>query len=121
MLSQIPTQDACLTCGACCAHYRVSFYWAEGLNMPEHYTEPVNAVYSCMAGTNQTQSRCIALGGKIGQAVRCRVYEARSSTCKSVQIADEQCNKARIAHQMIPLISIPLHDAENDEDFDQVS
>ena len=120
MLSQIPTQDACLTCGACCAHYRVSFYWAEGLNMPEHYTEPVTSVYSCMVGTNQANPRCIALGGEVGKQVSCNMYEARSSSCKEVQIADEQCNKARIAHQMIPFVSIPTHDADNDEDFDQV-
>ncbi|MGE8682923.1 MAG: YkgJ family cysteine cluster protein [Acinetobacter sp.] len=121
MLSQIPTPDACLSCGACCAYYRVSFYWAEGLNMPEHFTEPVSAVYSCMAGTNQGTPRCIALGGKVGQAVSCQMYEARSSSCKEVQIADEKCNKARIAHQLIPFVPLPLHDAENDEDFDQVS
>lgn len=89
--------------------------------MPEHYTKPVKAVYSCMAGTNHTQSRCIALGGEIGQAFSCVMYEERRSTYKDVQIADEQCNKARLAHKMIPFFTIPLHDAENDEDFDQVS
>ena len=66
MLSQVPTEDACLSCGACCAFFRVSFYWAEGISMPEHYTEPVTAVYSCMAGTNQASPRCIALQGTIG-------------------------------------------------------
>ncbi|OTG84518.1 zinc/iron-chelating domain-containing protein [Acinetobacter sp. ANC 5054] len=120
MLSQIPIQDACLTCAAYCAHYRVSFYWAEGLNMQE-YTKPVKAVYSCMAGTNPTQSHCIALGGEIGQAFSCIIYEEHSSTYKDVQIADEQYNKARLAYKMIPFFTIPLHDAENDEDFDQVS
>ncbi|MEG6657786.1 YkgJ family cysteine cluster protein, partial [Pseudomonas aeruginosa] len=23
------TDNPCLTCGACCAHFRVSFYWGE--------------------------------------------------------------------------------------------
>ncbi|EAX0008081.1 YkgJ family cysteine cluster protein, partial [Salmonella enterica] len=22
--------NPCMTCGACCAYFRVSFYWAEG-------------------------------------------------------------------------------------------
>jgi uncharacterized protein len=82
MLSQLPTQDACLSCGACCAFFRVSFYWAEGLNMPEHVTESVSAVYSCMCGTNQEKPRCIALSGTIGEHVSCTIYNSRSSTCK---------------------------------------
>ena len=121
MLSQLPTQDSCLNCGACCAFFRVSFYWAEGINMPEHYTEPVTAVYSCMAGTNQENPRCIALSGTIGEQVSCTMYYARSSTCKEVQVADEQCNKARIAYNLIPFISIDTEQPLNDEDYGQVS
>jgi len=45
----------------------------------------------------------------------------RSSTCKEVRIADEQCNKARLAHQLIPLIEVSPADSENDHDYDQVS
>jgi Fe-S-cluster containining protein len=120
MLSQVPTQDACLSCGACCTFFRVSFYWAEGLNMPEHYTEPVSAVYSCMSGTNQPAPRCLALQGTVGQQVSCGIYEARSSSCKEVQIADAQCNKARAAHKMIPFVPIDAPDPVNDEGFDQV-
>ena len=121
MLSQIASPDACLSCGACCAYFRVSFYWAEGLNMPEHYTEPVTPIYSCMAGTNQVQPKCIALFGAIGQQVSCTMYEARSSTCKEVQIADEQCNKARVAHNMLPFVEIEYEHAENDDNFERVS
>lgn len=120
MLSQVPTQDACLSCGACCAYFRVSFYWAEGLAMPEHFTEPVTAVYSCMVGTNQQNPRCIALTGEIGKQVSCGMYEARSSSCKEVQIADEQCNKARRAHHMIPFVPLESFEQTNDDDFDQV-
>ena len=121
MLSQLPTQDACLSCGACCAFFRVSFYWAEGLHMPEHYTEPVTAVYSCMAGTSQPQPRCVALAGEIGRQVSCGMYEARSSSCKEVQIADAQCNKARAAYGMIPFTALDMPVPVNDDDFDQVS
>jgi Fe-S-cluster containining protein len=120
MLSQVPAQDACLSCGACCAYFRVSFYWAEGIPMPENYTEPVTAVYSCMVGTNQKNPRCIALNGEIGKQVSCGMYESRSSSCKEVQIADEQCNKARQAHNIIPLVPLEVLESTNDEDFDQV-
>ncbi|WP_081403508.1 MULTISPECIES: YkgJ family cysteine cluster protein [Acinetobacter] len=121
MLSQVPTQDACLSCGACCAYFRVSFYWAEGIPMPENYTEPLTPVYSCMAGTNQKNPRCIALQGTIGEQVSCGMYELRSSSCKEVQIADAQCNKARMAHNMVPFIQIEADEAENDDNFERVS
>ena len=89
--------------------------------MPEHYTEPVTAVYSCMAGTNQKNPRCIALEGEVGKQVSCGMYEARSSSCKEVQIANEQCNKARLAHNMLPFIQIENDAAENDDSFESVS
>lgn len=89
--------------------------------MPEHYTEPVTSVYSCMARTNQKNPRCIALEGSIGEQVSCGMYELRSSSCKEVQIADAQCNKARMAHNMIPFIQIEPDEAENDDNFEWVS
>ncbi|ENJ4382725.1 YkgJ family cysteine cluster protein, partial [Salmonella enterica] len=37
--------NPCMTCGACCAYFRVSFYWAEGDDasgrVPASLTEPV--------------------------------------------------------------------------------
>lgn len=121
MLSQLVTPESCLSCGACCAHYRVSFYWAEGLQLPEHYTEPVTSIYSCMTGTNQQNPRCIALEGEVGSQVSCSVYAARSSSCKEVHAGDAQCNKARQAYNIIPLIQIDHFAAENEDDFDRVS
>lgn len=88
--------------------------------MPEHYTEPVTAVYSCMAGTNQNNPRCITLEGTVGEQVSCGMYELRSSSCKEVQVADAQCNKARLAHHMIPFIQIGADEAENDDSFERV-
>lgn len=120
MLSQIPTSDACLSCGACCAFFRVSFYWAEGLNMPESYTEALTPVYACMHGTNQKNPRCIALSGTVGEQVSCSIYEARSSSCQEVKVADEQCNKARHAHGMIPFIHVEYDDPMNDNGYHRV-
>lgn len=121
MLSSRLTQDACQSCGACCAFYRVSFYWAEAENLPENMVESLSPMYSCMAGTNQKQPRCLALQGEIGKQVSCQVYEQRSATCKEVEAGDAQCLKARRGLGLIPLIEIEITDPVNDEDYDQVS
>lgn len=59
--------NPCMTCGACCAYFRVSFYWAEaddaGGLVPSALTEPLTPFLRCMSGTNQRQSaarRCQA-------------------------------------------------------------
>lgn len=112
MVDQISAQDACLSCGACCAYFRVSFYWSEGEVMPQDWIEPLTPVYSCMKGTNRAEPRCIALSGEIGQQVACTMYEQRSSSCKEVQAGDEQCTKARAAHKLIPLYNVEMVHAQ---------
>lgn len=51
--------NPCMTCGACCAYFRVSFYWAEaddaGGTVPSALTEPLTPFLRCMSGTNQRQ------------------------------------------------------------------
>ncbi len=93
----------CQRCGACCAVFRVSFYWAEaddapGGTVPVALTEPVGPHHRCMQGTASKPVRCVALTGELGQQVGCRIYPLRSSTCKSVMPGDEQCLKARAHH-----------------------
>ena len=92
--------DICMSCGACCAAFRVSFYWGEGesLGIPEDMTVKVNDFYTCMKGTEKKPVKCVALAGEVGQSVACQIYDKRSSTCQSVQVGDEQCNKARQYH-----------------------
>lgn len=104
-MSHITAENPCLTCGACCATFRVSFYWAESAatGLPERLTEQVNLFYSCMAGTNQPSPRCRALEGTIGVQVACGVYSQRTSPCKELQAGDEKCNKARAKHGLPPL------------------
>lgn len=57
--------NPCMTCGACCAFFRVSFYWAEaddaGGTIPARLTEQISPFHRCMSGTNQKNPRCIAL------------------------------------------------------------
>lgn len=42
--------NPCMTCGACCAYFRVSFYWAEasdgGGTVPVHLTEPLTPLFA---------------------------------------------------------------------------
>jgi Fe-S-cluster containining protein len=98
-------ENPCLNCGACCATFRVSFYWAEStvVGLPDQFTEQVNSFYSCMAGTNQPSPRCHALNGIIGEKVGCGVYGQRPSPCRELQAGDEKCNQARAKHGLPPL------------------
>lgn len=109
-MSDVP----CLNCGACCATFRVSFYWGETDAAPEGIipsllTEQVNLHYSCMQGTNQPSPRCVALLGSIGEGVRCSIYEKRSSTCREFSYHGENgqsspaCQRARALHGLPPL------------------
>ncbi|ECP4894548.1 YkgJ family cysteine cluster protein, partial [Salmonella enterica subsp. enterica serovar Enteritidis] len=96
--------NPCMTCGACCAYFRVSFYWAEGDDasgrVPASLTEPVTPFLRCMAGTNQKQPHCKALIGTPGENVSCAIYENRPSTCREFSISgeggevNEACNRA---------------------------
>jgi len=90
----------CLACGACCAYFRVSFYWGEAsaLGLPGRWTEKLTAHHSCMAGTSQREPRCRALEGHVGLSVTCTVYEQRPSPCRELQPGDEKCNRARERH-----------------------
>lgn len=101
-----PDTNPCLDCGACCASFRVSFYWSEGeaRGLPDELTEQVNAWFSCMAGTNQARPHCVALTGSVGGATSCRVYTQRPSPCREVQAGDSQCAKARAWHGLHALI-----------------
>jgi len=95
----------CQDCGACCAHYRVSFYWAEaddtpGGHIPVALTERLNAHLRCMQGTSSSSPRCVALAGDVGRSVGCTIYAQRPQPCRDVMPGDPQCLKARAAHGM---------------------
>jgi len=83
----------------------VSFYWAEaddapGGSVPAALTQPVSPTLRCMKGTATRPVRCIALEGELGGRVACRIHPLRSSTCREVNVGDEQCRKARLHHGM---------------------
>ena len=85
--------NPCMDCGACCAFFRVSFYWAEatdgGGRVPVELTTKVNNYLSCMNGTETKPARCVSLKGEIGKQVYCDIYEDRSSTCREFKYSWE--------------------------------
>ena len=102
------TSAVCRACGACCAAFRVSFYWGEASQrgVADTLTEKVSPHLACMTGTNRPEPRCAALTGEVGKGVRCSVYEARPSPCRELQPGDEKCNRARSRHGLAPLAAV---------------
>lgn len=105
----------CQRCGACCASFRVSFYWAEAdgahgpgtFGVPADLTEPVNPHLVCMQGTHARQPRCTALQGQVGSTVGCAIYMQRPSPCREVMPGDAQCLKARARHRLSLQVAPP--------------
>ena len=104
----------CLSCGACCAFFRVSFHWSEadplaGGQVPVELTDTLRSHERVMRGTSHAQPRCIALDADIGNRSRCTIHDRRPSTCAAVPASLEsgersaQCDKARLAHGLHPL------------------
>lgn len=107
-------EKLCLSCGACCSAFRISFYWAEttacdGGQVPDDLTQQMTPYRSCMKGTSQSNPRCIALAGQVGQHVGCTIYPQRPSPCREFHVFDEhgtlnpRCNQAREKHGLPPL------------------
>ncbi|MGO4221669.1 YkgJ family cysteine cluster protein [Lysobacter sp. TAF61] len=102
-------QHPCLTCGACCAFFRVSFHWSEadpdlGGRVPLELTESLRSHERVMRGTSQARPSCVALDADIGRYSRCTIHDRRPSVCAAVPAswefgaASAQCDKARLAH-----------------------
>ncbi|WP_215779964.1 YkgJ family cysteine cluster protein [Paludibacterium sp. B53371] len=89
ILNTAPSDNPCTTCGACCAHFRVSFYCGEltggsGGIVPAELASQLNPVMACMKGTETGNGRCIALRGTLGSPdIRCSIYPQRPSPCRA--------------------------------------
>lgn len=113
-------QHPCLSCGACCAHYRVSLHWSEaepesgapdlGGRVPIALTETFGPHQRSMRGTWAKQPHCVALQGVVGTSVGCSIYDDRPSACRDLRMSWEdggpnpQCGQARIAYGLAPLL-----------------
>lgn len=96
--------NACLSCGACCASFRVDFSVEEllsrGGSVPDSLTVDVNAMTCRMRGTDHSPPRCAALTGQVGGLVACGIYEWRSSPCREFEEGSDACQRARMRHGM---------------------
>lgn len=115
-MSKTDQLHPCQKCGACCASFRVSFYWREA-----EYKEQNNAVpqglwvdttsqLRSMKGTDVKYSpKCVALKGRIGDFVSCEIYKNRPSPCHRFKASYEdgqihaRCDEAREKHGLRPL------------------
>lgn len=98
----------CQSCGACCASFRVSFYWAETDahplgSVPVALTRKVNDTYVCMQGTEHRPVRCVALEGTVGVSVSCAIYALRASPCREFTAGTPRCNEARAKIGLLPI------------------
>lgn len=105
--------NPCLTCGACCAYFRVSFFWGEcqsaGGTVLDSSVVAINSTFVAMLGTDQKPVRCTALMGTVGEDVRCTMYDNRSSSCQNFHASwalgerNADCDAARAAYGLEPL------------------
>jgi len=102
--------NPCLTCGACCSFYRVSFFEGEIISgyASEELISELQFPYVCMKGT-ENGGKCVCLMGEIGKNIHCSIYDKRSNPCRDFHIWDSQgkinprCNKARKVHGLTQL------------------
>jgi uncharacterized protein len=105
--------NACLSCGACCASFRVDFAADElssrGGCVPDGLADAVTGEVWRLRGTDHAEPRCAAFIGQVGQAARCAIHEWRPSPCREfglrapLGIGDEACDRARARHGLPPL------------------
>lgn len=112
-MSDAPQRNPCLDCGACCAFFRISFYWSEadpassGLTPPE-LTTKITPMRAAMR-TEPASPRCVALEGEIGKRVRCTIHPLRPSPCREFEaswvtgVRNERCDRARAHYGLPPL------------------
>src|SRR5437868_4708009 len=69
----------CLNCGACCSHFRVSFFWGEcsssGGTVPDELVTQISPSRVAMNGTDCSSAGCTAAAGDVGGDVNCCIYE----------------------------------------------
>ncbi|MBO2007002.1 YkgJ family cysteine cluster protein [Serratia marcescens] len=103
--------NPCVSCGACCGYFRVSFYWAEaedgGGTVPS-LTEPLTPFLRCMQGTN-SKSPAATLWTARSAKPSCSIYLNRPSPCREFDqsgengLRNEARDRARERYGLPPL------------------
>jgi uncharacterized protein len=113
----VPTtarESPCQKCGACCATFRVPVASAEiegtpGGTVPRCDTDILKNGRHFMRGSGTKGGRCVALEGRIGKNVSCRIYDRRPTGCRNFAGSWEPgqnnglCNRARSIHGLTTL------------------
>jgi len=106
-LPRITMTHPCLTCGACCASFRVDFSVTEtqdeGGSVPGGLVVEVTARTARMRGTDHARPRCAALVGQVGTRAACGIYEWRPSPCREFEPGSPACQRARLRHGLAEL------------------
>jgi Fe-S-cluster containining protein len=116
--------NPCLSCGACCAHFRVSFYCGEvagdsGGTVPPELVTQVAPLRACMKGTEYGGQRCIALRGELGQeGISCAIYEQRPSPCREFPAWMEDGSPNPDCQRLRKAIGLPPLPRRADDDDD---
>ena len=110
--------NPCITCGACCVKYQVSFYWGEAEPsesahpVPKEYFDDRSSFYRVLKRKKDSAGnlRCIALEGEVGKKVGCGIYENRPTPCRDFNFSHEdgvtpepRCDEARVSIGLLPL------------------
>jgi Fe-S-cluster containining protein len=100
--------NVCLSCGACCAAYRVAFHWSETDaalpgGVPAEMTRPLRVHEVYMSGSADPAPRCVGLKGTVGESVECTIYARRPSPCRRLEPGSDQCRRARERYGLPPL------------------
>jgi hypothetical protein len=101
-----PNRFDCVRCGACCCN--IDKNRALGFRdyveveprdklRKEKKLLPLYVVYNDEGEPHMKlrNNRCIALGGRLGVKVGCKIYAVRPSPCRRVQPGDAECRRAR--------------------------
>ena len=96
----------CLSCGACCASFRVDFSAHEtqelGGSVPDGLAVELTDTLRRMRGTDHSPPRCAALTGRVGVQAACGIYEWRPSPCREFEPGSAACERARLRHGLGP-------------------
>lgn len=118
--------NPCLSCGACCQHFRVSFYAGEmdvvrpgGVPSDLVSQTPVAPMIACMKGTESGGGRCVALLGEPGQpGIGCAIYLSRPTPCREYPVwgddgePNADCQRLRAGLGLAPLMALARKAAE---------
>jgi Fe-S-cluster containining protein len=111
-IASVP-DNPCLSCGACCASFRVDFSCEElqsrGGSVPDGLAVELSDHTARMRGSDHQPPRCAALVGQVGLRASCGIHEWRPGPCREFALlaplgrGDEACTRARARHGLAAL------------------